>query len=300
MRFFVLALVALFFAPPAAAADLTVDAGSNYIIEARINGRPVRLRVDPETSGFVILNPDAVARLGLRGSWLRAEARIGPVRLRGETKVARLTVEGVTINRRMAWLPDRAAVEGADGLIGPSALPFDQVNFVMGPARAGEASFTLPMSYKRSVGLYFALTLGEEMIHLQFSLIKEESMATAAAGAVLAAAFGGRWTGEPRSKLIEYGVTRPVRPFALGRPAEANGLRFSAFLVRTGDDRGALDLPSEPDADPEEIVVNAASRHRALFALTLGLDRMRQCSAMIWNNRTRSLTLRCANLMPAA
>ena len=98
----------------AAAADLTVDAASDFLIDATINGQPVRLRVDPETSGYIVLNPATVQRLGLRRSMLGSRTRIGPVRLTGGSKVAEVSLGGVTGDRRLVWI-DRPAVEGADG-----------------------------------------------------------------------------------------------------------------------------------------------------------------------------------------
>ena len=97
-------LAALLTGTPAAAADLVVDAASNFTIDATINGQPVRLRVDPETSGYIILNPAAVQRLGLRRSMLGSRTRIGPVRLTGGSKVAEVSIGGVTGDRRVVWI----------------------------------------------------------------------------------------------------------------------------------------------------------------------------------------------------
>lgn len=278
---------------PATAADLRVSAEGNFLIDARINGHAVRLRVDPETSGYVILNPATVERIGLRRSLIASSTQIGPVRLEGWSKVAELSIGGVTGDRRMVWI-DRPAVEGADGLIGPADLHYDQVVFEISEPRAGEATFELPLEFVRAGGLYFRLPLGEDLLRVQFSLIKPDSLATAAAGARLAELHGGRWSGDPHDQLIEFGVTRPVRPLQLARPVLLHGFAFDRFDVRTGDNRGNLDLPADPDADPDEVVVTG-SRQRARFELTFGLDRLRQCSRMVWNNRSRRMTLHCTN-----
>ena len=89
---------------PATAADLTVDAASDFLIDATINGQPVRLRVDPKTSGYVILNPATVARLGLRRSMIGSRTQVGPVRLTGSSKVAEI------VDRR----GDRRPADGLD------------------------------------------------------------------------------------------------------------------------------------------------------------------------------------------
>ena len=294
MRFLVL-LAALVMAAPAAAADLTVDAASDFVIEATINGQPVRLRVDPATSGYIVLNAATVQRLGLRRSLIRSATRIGPVRLTGGSKVVEVSIGGVTGDRRVVWLEDRPAVADADGAIGPADMHYERVTFALGAPRAGEAAFALPMQFERSMGLYLPLTLGGEEMRFKFSLLKADTMATAGAGAHLASLQGGGWTGEARDQIIHYGVVRPVRPLALARPASLNGLLLSNLLVRTGDDRGNLSLPPDPDADPDEVVVQGGSRQRAQFDVTVGMDRLGQCSSLVWDNRARLLTLSCTN-----
>jgi hypothetical protein len=299
MRYFLPALVAVALLLPAAAraADLTVDAASNFTIEAMINGQPVRLRVDPEVSGYVILNPATVERIGLRRSMLGSRTQIGPVRLTGSSKVAEVSIGGVTGDRRVVWI-DRPAIDGADGLIGPADMHYEHVVFTLGAARGGEATFVLPLEFERSFGLYFPLTIGEHDFRFQFSLTKPASLATAGAGAALAALHGGTWAGGALDQVIEFGVVRPVREMVLARPVELQGFRVGLLRVRTGDNRGNLDLPPDPDADPDEVVVTGGSRQRAAFVVHVGLDRLQQCSRLEWNNLTRRLTLNCTNLTP--
>jgi hypothetical protein len=291
-----LAVLAAFLLPAAArAADLVVDAASNFTIDATINGHPVRLRVDPETSGYVVLNPEAVARIGLRRSMLGSRTQIGPVRLTGSSKVAQVSIGGVAGDRRVVWI-DRLAVDGADGLIGPADMHYERVTFVLGAARGGEADFVLPMEFERAFGLYFPLVLGEHAFRFQFSLVKPHSLATAGAGAALATLHGGTWAGDALDQMIEFGVVRPVRAMVLQRPVVIEGFRLGAFRVRTGDNRGSLDLPPDPDADPDEVVVTGSSRQRAAFVVHVGTDRLSQCSRLVWDNGTRQLTLSCTNL----
>jgi len=282
-------------AASAAAADLVVEARADYVIEALINGQPVRLRVDPETSGYVVLNPEAAARIGLRPSLMRSRTRIGPVRLDGASKVANVSIGGVAGNRRLVWI-DRPVVAGADGVIGPADMPYDRVTFTIGPPHEGEAVFEMEMAYNRSFGLYVPLTLGEHEFHFQFSLMKPFSLATAGAGATLAELNGGSWAGDAVDQVIEFNVARPVRPMAFARPVSLRGLELRTLRVRTGDNRGNLSLPPEPDADPDELVVTGASRQRAAFVVHVGADRLSHCSSLVWDNRTRHMILHCLAL----
>ena len=299
MKLLAFALAALsLLAAPVRAADLVVDAAADFTVDATINGHAVRLRVDPAASGYIILNPETVTRIGLRRSMLGSRTQIGPVRLTGSSRVARVGLGGVVGDRRVVWLNDRAAVEGADGLIGPADMPYNRVTFDLGAPRAGEARFELPMAFERSYGLFFPMSLGGQEVRFQLTLTKADTMATAGAGAHLAALNGGAWIGDAREQLIDFGVVRPVRPLALARPVSLNGLYLGRLLVRTGDNRGNLTLPPEPDADPDEVVVAGESRQRAAFNVTLGRDRLSQCSRLVWDNGTRRMSLECIPLPP--
>lgn len=293
MRFLWLGCLALLaFSRPAFAADLVVSAADGYLIDATINGQPVRLRVDPETSGYIVLNGATAARLGLRRTMIGVQTRIGPVRLTGSSRVAELSIGDWTGRRRMAWL-DREAAEGADGLIGPADMHYDRVTFEIAPSRPGERTVELPLEWERSFGLFHPLRIGDQIVRVQFSTSKPATLATAGAGAHLAAQLDGVWTGEARDALIEFGVVRPVRPLRFGRPLEIAALGIDGLLVRTGDNRGDLSLPPEPDADPDEVVVTAGSRQRALFTVHVGLDRLLDCSRLLWDNGTRRMTFSC-------
>ena len=298
-KFLFLCVAALLAAAPAAAADLVVEAGSGYAIDATINGQPVRLRVNPEASGYIVLNPAAAARLGLHRSMLGSRTRIGPVRLDGSSKVANVSIGGVAGNRRLVWI-DRPVIDGADGVIGPADMPYDRVTFAIGAPRDGEAALEIPMAFARGFGLYVPLQLGEREFQFQFSLMKPFSLATAGAGAELATLYGGSWAGDALDQVIEFGVVRPVRPMIFARPVSVQGLELRSLRVRTGDNRGNLSLPPEPDADPDELVVTGASRQRAAFVVHVGADRLSRCSTIVWDNRTRHMFLHCLDARAAS
>lgn len=290
---FLAALLALFVTAPASAKDLILNPASGYIIDATINGVPVRLRVDPETSGFIILNGEAAKRIKLRRSMIGARTMIGPIRVNGFTKVARVSIGGVTGRRRLVF-SDRVAAPGADGLIGPGDMPFDRVTFQLRAPAAGERLTAVPMQWERSFGLFHPVTFGDQAVRFRFTTLRNDSVATAAAGAVIAAAHGGAWSGAPGEQMIKYEVIRPVRPMTLARPASFGGLPLDRFHVRTGDSRGNAVLPTDPAADPDEIVVTGdRKRQKARYDLSLGLDWLSACSSLAWDNRAKVMTLSC-------
>jgi hypothetical protein len=288
------ALLAFFATVPASASDLTLDAASGYLIDATINGVPVRLRVDPETSGFIILNGAAAKRIKLRRSMIGAQAIVGPVRVSAFTKVAGVALGGVTGRRRVVFSDKFAAADGADGLIGPGDMPYDRVTFQLRAPVPGERAIGLPMKWERSFGLFYPVAFGSQEVRFRFSTIRRDSIATAAAGAVIAALHAGSWSGEAGEQMIKYEVVRPVRPMTLARPASFGGLPLDRFMVRISDSRGNAVLPTDAVADPDEIVVTAErERQKARYDLSLGTDWLSACSSLSWDNRARVMTLNC-------
>jgi hypothetical protein len=186
-------------------------------------------------------------------------------------------------------------IDDADGLISPAALPYERVTFELGAEQRGEVVSTFAMTYSTEYGLLFPLRVGKQAIQFQFSTVKPRSMATAAAGARIAEDYGGAWSGGPFEQLIEYGVRRPVRPLGLQTPLALEGLALPGFLVRTSDNLGNHNLPSDTSANPREIVVTGVrSRGAAVYMVTIGLDRLSACSRMIYEGPQHRLVLHCA------
>jgi hypothetical protein len=295
-KIFWAAAAATLAAAPAAAADLVLDAESGFIVPIEVRGQTLRLRADLEAPGYPIINPAAAALLRFGGSMVKARAVVGPVRIRGRTNSAPYTNAGVPRRQRFVWF-DRDTVSGADGTISPEDLPYDRVVFRLHPEAAGEVTSTVTLAFQRGTGLFMPITNGGQTIQVQFSTLQPLTLATASTGALLAASLDGSWSGEPRDALIEFGVSRPVRPMRLARPLAFADFALDGLNVRTGDHRGAYELPSDASADPDEIVVTGnLSRQRARLTMTIGLDRLDRCSSLIYERPTRTLTMRCLPL----
>jgi hypothetical protein len=192
----------------------------------------------------------------------RAQTFVGPVRLRGSSKAADVTVGGTKSERRILWW-DRDVVEEADGVISAADIPFDRVTFRFRQTQAGERVLQLQMEYDRSSGLTHSLAMGGQKLIVQVTPHKPDSIVTAAGGALIAQLHGGAWSGAVRSQPISFGVLRPVRPLELGRAMPVGGLDLIRLLVRTQDNRGTAQLPAENGADPSEIVVTAITGGRS-------------------------------------
>jgi hypothetical protein len=280
-------------AAPAAAADLTLRAAESFILPVEVNGQMLRLRIDPAAPGYVLLNPDSVGRLGLRGSMIGSVTHIGPVTLKGGSNSVKMRVGGVATRPRAIWI-DREVAPGADGTISPELLPYDIIVFELAPPRPGEVESQVALDYAPGIGLVHLYPAGEKRIQVGFTLADARSQSTAAAGALLASLHGGDWTGPAREEPVRFGVRRPVRPFGLAAPVRFGAYEIRYFLVRTADFRGSYQLPSDR-ADPDEIVVTAATKgkQRARLHLQIGADALASCSSLTYAKAPRRLTLRC-------
>lgn len=283
-------------AAPAAAADLTLDASTNFTIPVDVRGQTIAMRVDLESSGYPVMNPAVAARLGFRGSLFGARAIVGPVRLRGEQNGGKFRIAGIQRGYRFAFF-DRDVVEGADGLISPHVIPYDNVTFRLRAERPGEVTTRLQMIFDQSGGVIYPLQLGDRRVAVEFSLLQPHSFATASAGAHFAAFHGGEWAGDARPHLVKFGVERPMRPMRFARPLDIGGFGVADVLVRTGDHRGNFQLPPDAQQDPDEIVVTGdVARTRARLYMTVGLDRLSACSSLTYARAAKTLTLRCLPL----
>jgi len=275
-------------------ASAVYSAEGDYLVLVRVNGQPLRLRVDPGMG--LMLNPAAAQRLRLKQSMIRPSVRIGSVELKGNSKVARLEVGSWRGSRRFYWF-DRDIVTGADGTIGMADLPNDTVTLQLRPVQPGETKFTFPVEESTTLGLTYDYALGETRITTRFSPALPVSHASAAAGALMAAAHGGAWVGELEQQPVMFGVMRPVRPMRFSNPISLNGFSLDHLLIRTSDYRGGHLLPADqpaPNADPSEIVVTGArGGGRAAYRLTFGQDRLSACSSITYIKAARQLALSC-------
>ena len=280
---------------PAAARELRLERASGYVVSATINDQPVRLRIDPGAPGYIVLNPDAARKIGLKGSLISSSVSIGPTKLEGETNQVSLVVDEMRSKARVVWV-ERNITDIADGIISPEVLPYERVTLQFSSSDLSHRRYALPMRYDASRGLHYAQAIGDENLFVRFSVEQPTSLATASAGALIAAAYRGQRAGAAVSEPVRFGITRPVRPMRLGEALLLQGFPVTLFGVRTSDNRGKLALPDDPNADPDEIVVTgqAKSKQPRLLLLTLGRDRLGGCSSTTYSKPERTLSLQCA------
>ncbi len=132
-------------------AELTIEtqSGQPPVLQAEINGHPVRLLLAPDGPRFILLNPDAADRLGLRSNpMLSLGVRLdiqGDV-TRGRTGRARVRPEsGRAFRQRIVWFEGVDVARDADGVIGAASFQqIDRLTIVIHDAdRAAHAPMTV-------------------------------------------------------------------------------------------------------------------------------------------------------------
>lgn len=273
------------------AAERTVVAGEP--IAATVSGVPARLLLDPAGASIPIMNPDFAARAEFKAGMFGSRALIGPVAVNGRTAVIRFDLGAGEYKRRTGWF-DKPVVEGADGLIGPGSVPSPRVRFVLRPAEPGERDTVLPLADFGFAGMGVRVPVGEDSIAVRFTLERDDTLATAGAGAALAAVLGGALSGAVQQVPIRLGVARPVRTLTLATPFVVGPIALRTLSVRTGDfgsTAGVTD--ADRAADPDEIVVTGTKKQQRRLTLTIGRAALAGCSSILFDKPGRRVVLHC-------
>jgi hypothetical protein len=289
-------------APPPAAITLPVEAP----IMASINGDAVSLSLATGGVDRITLNLDTVARLGLKPATLmgKANLKVGRTKvLNGRNTPTKVTLFGQPVNQRVFWF-EGAAMLPRQGSIGPFALPQGQVTVQL---QAGTGrDFSLPLFGDINSGGYGVVRGAGYGFGLSVDVVGRSrlAVASAAVGADLAAALGGRLEGEPWQEEIVFGIARPVRRLVLDKPLEIGPFRLTEIAVRVTDRRdGTAQLAAGQQAvtdaedDPAEIVVSGDSGKKRQVVRVLTLSRTQLdaagCRAIRYDKPGGQLVLNC-------
>lgn len=270
---------------------------SDGVVPAKVNGAPLRLRIDPGAVAMPLLSTAAARRAALKPGMIGIGYAVGPIRVFGRTAVAEIGLNGTTFKRRIGWT-DAPYSADVDGVIGPGGVPEPVVRFALRPRAPDEHAIVLPMADPHGLGGSWGDTLattqvGGMSIDLRFDPRQPVTLAPAGLGARIAGALGGTWEGEIVQREIVFGIRRPVRTMRLARPLAIGTLTLSTLGVRTGDFGNAGSIP-EKHADPDEIVVTAKTKAgRRSNRLTIGNDLLSRCSELVFDKVARQIRLSC-------
>jgi hypothetical protein len=285
---------------PAGIADASLADESMLVVRPgetipiNIDGVEGSAVVDPSEGRGLVLNPRLAFRLPVGRSRCRTGSVIGPVRLEGACKETWIDMSGIRFRRYVTWYA-ASPIGGADAVIGAIDLPHQVIRFELGPATSGERAVSLPLAEATGRGLGFGteIMLNRKPVQVYFRLKRTQTLATATAGSVIAAAQGGHLVGDPGPMLIDLGVARPVQMMRLDRPLAIGPLSIDRLAVRVAD-YGRTRISKVQPADPNEIVVTGTRRRdRRYDWLSVGSDALAGCSSLTIDKKRKTLTLSC-------
>lgn len=272
-------------APPTGELLLDMD---DPVVTVKVGEAELRLRVGLGEKKLIELNPSAAARMPIKFE-PGFVAQVGRETLPGIAAAAEARIDG----RKFLILLSshgRDCCAGVDGAIGVTALPYATVRFVRRGAERGREALRLAMVDSDARGLE---TQDAAPVRLQFSLDQRETVATAAAGAILAKAHGGRRETGEEKVTAAFGIERPAQVIRFGKPFELAGFAFDRLTVRVADFAGRNELPRDA-AEAGDIVVNRrVARQEAWPVVQIGRDRLDRCFEILFETQTAFLTLRC-------
>lgn len=270
------------------------------IVSGRIGDTPLRLRIDPAAPAMPLVTTAVAERAGLKGGMFGTVYGVGPLRIPGRTAVTRIDFGTGAVKRRVSFAP-RAYAAGFDGVVGPGGLEEPVVRFVLRGPLPGERTVALPMVDQGGMmggwaERFASITVGGERLRVRFDPHHPRTLATAAAGVRLAAAFGGTVSGTAGEEEIAFDIRRPVRALTLSRPIDIGPIAIRTLGVRTtdnGDASAIAEAGVEPD--PNEIVVTAKGKHDPdRDRLSLGADALARCSSIVFDKAAKVIRLTCA------
>ena len=275
----------------AQAQERTIDADDPVVI-VTIDGQAAAFEVAPDGSGSPVLTAALAERLGLEGSMVGGIHMVGTTKLRAQSNLVRINLgEGKPEKRRAFFFDTEDWHYRGDGLMGPVSLPDPIVTYRLRSAQEGEQELTLPLVEDKRSGFYTRLSIGDDTIPVVFTFQREETMANAAAGAMLAQAFGARMEGQAREIPIEFGIERPVRNLIFPNGFMLGALPVTDVVVRSQDTGSTAAIPDET-SDPNEIVVAGGTAKRKP-RLSIGTASLERCSSLSFDRPAQVIRLSC-------
>lgn len=303
--------VALMLATPAAAERGDNPAGvqelvvaPETLVDATLEGKPVKLAILSGGPDRLIVNAATVDRIGLKPALFVGRANLnvaGRREFEGRNRPVAFAVAGVRHKARALWFPQAPPGRG-DGSIGPWGLAQPRVTFEFGAIRgAAEQRSDFPLFgniNNYSLTVYREGTFGT-IVEFDLGSTSPYPVASAAAGAAIAQAYGGALSGPSWDIEIFFGIKRPVRLLTLDRPFKIGPLSFTKIAVRVRDridagGRGSAIAEADTVEDPAEIIVSAKVKGPPLvFTFRIPRAGMAACSRLSFDKTAKRIELWC-------
>ena len=224
------------------------------------------------------------------------QSAIGPVKIRGQQRPAKISLGGRTYNEMVQWFQTDIHKFG-EALAGPYAIPAPVIRFTLRPAQPGETRFSMPLMAddERKVAST-RMVFGKKKVYFAFAPHFETTLASAAAGAVIAQNNGGEFVGDPKPVVVAFNVARPARPVQLKTPIAFGPIALSKLLVRSRDygDTSVIKEAKLAGASEDEILVQAKRKGTSPeYFVYVGNDVLKNCSSITYDKPGKTVTLSC-------
>lgn len=271
--------------PALAQTSITLDAAPVAIIDAQINGRPVRLEVDPSVPDMVALSTPAAERLHVRRLPF---AQIRLVVDGGSSMVGRIARPNIRFGERtarnFAGIFSVPVSTHADGVIGPGSLPYDIVTLRLSADAPNTRDIVMPLE---DPDLWLPqVDVAGESLRLVFDVANEASILNRPAARAFDRAGLIPASGDLVERPLIFGLRSLMQP--VNTELTVHGLSLGPTYARTLSPLlGALE---------DDAIIAEGEASEVPPTLVLGRAALRQagCSSISVNRRTRQLTLRCA------
>lgn len=287
----------LFAAHPVVAATNEFVVGPEGAVDIVVNGKPARMLFRGVGSSTAIFNRASVEQLGIKRGIIKISIgyRIGPHRIGGRSGVARYSINGRSIKRRVGWF-SRDVAPGFDGLLGPEAIDYPIVTQRLRAPLEGEKAIVLRSSSFGYNGVGVVLR-GKPFTYMIFDPSAPTTIINAPFANEIASLLRGHFEGPVLDRVIAFGVSRPVRniefgiKFKLGTQAQHIAIHRADVRTLPGETTGSI--PDQaPDPDEINVVANGAADKRARY-MVVGADALKRCSSISFDKPKRQITLHC-------
>lgn len=266
--------------------SITLRADPIPIVDAEINGRPVRLEVDLRMPDALAMSNEAAQRLRVQRIpfvAVRISIEGGDASIRGRIARPRFEIDGRS-SRAFAGVFPAPVTSRADGVIGPGALPHDVVIVELGPEQADARDIVFVLDEPDIWSVH--ADVGRERLRIGFNLSNQESVIHRTASRLFDASGAISAAGELTQTHLILGLSTLMQPVRTELTVE--DLSLGPTLARTN-------APLLGATEEDAVVVRGQVDSPPPPALTLGRAALERCSFMRVDRRTRQLTLRCAS-----
>lgn len=268
--------------PALAQASITLRAEPVAIVEARINGEPVRLEVDPRLPDVLVLNPAAAQRLRVQRVPFGARVSLDDSYIRGRIARPRIEFGAAGASRATTGIFNVQATDRADGVIGPGVLPHDIIRIELGGGGSGRTiQFPLADADLWEINAELAglnLRAVFDLNNARSTFNRSASQRLDQSGAIIA-------EGDLSEISMLLGLRAQAQPVQTSLTLQ--GLPLNPAVARTRAPLlGALE---------DETLVVMAEGEETRPSMWVGRSALAECSAISVDRRTRVLTVECAS-----